>query len=209
MNESAMWDLIHAERARFVQTLMTLSAEQWHHDTLCGGWDVQQTTGHVLAGAEQTTGHFIARFAASLFRFNVMTDVDVQRLGSLAPEVLINRLRATVTTTNHPPAPIAAMLGEVVAHQEDICQPLGIESGVADAALIATMESFANTAFPLGSKKRIEGLTLTTSQPAWTHGAGPLVEGPAKSMMLAMVGRRSALAKLSGDGLAELTHRLN
>jgi uncharacterized protein (TIGR03083 family) len=144
-----------------------------------------------------------------LFRFNVMTDVDVQRLGSLAPEVLINRLRATVTTTNHPPAPIAAMLGEVVAHQEDICQPLGIESGVADAALIATMESFANTAFPLGSKKRIEGLTLTTSQPAWTHGAGPLVEGPAKSMMLAMVGRRSALAKLSGDGLAELTHRLN
>jgi uncharacterized protein (TIGR03083 family) len=209
MNEAAMWDLIHAERARLVETLTTLSPEQWHHDTLCAAWNVQQTTGHILAGAEQTTGHFIARFAASFFRFNVMTGVDVQRLGSLSPEVLINRLRATVTTTNHPPAPIAAMLGEVVAHQEDICQPLSIDSGVADAALIATMEAFANTAFPLGSKKRIGGLTLTTSQPAWSHGGGPLVEGPAKFVMLAMVGRRAALAHLSGDGLGELTQRLN
>jgi uncharacterized protein (TIGR03083 family) len=209
MDEAAMWDLIHAERARLVQTLSTLSPEQWHHDTLCGDWDVQQTTGHILAGAEQTTGHFIARFAASLFRFDVMTKVDVQKLGSLAPEVLLKRLRATVTTTNHPPAPIAAMLGEVVAHQEDICQPLGIDSGVADEALIATMACFANTAFPLGSKKRIAGLTLSTSQPAWSHGSGPNVEGPAKSMMLVMVGRRSALAHLSGDGLGELTQRLN
>ena len=209
MNEAAMWDLIHAERARLVQTLTTLTPEQWHHNTLCDGWDVQQTTGHVLAGAEQTTVHFIARFAASFFRFNVMTAGDVRHLGALAPEVLINRLRATVTTTNHPPAPIAAMLGEVVAHQEDICEPLGIESGVADAALVATMEAFANTAFPLGSKKRIAGLTLTTTQPAWSHGSGPAVQGPAKAMMLAMVGRRSALSRLSGDGLAELTHRLN
>ena len=204
-----MWDLIHVERARLVQTLTTLSPDQWHHETLCEGWDVQHATGHVLAGAEQTTGHFLARFAASLFRFNVMTEGDVRRLGSLAPEVLINRLRATVTTTNHPPAPIAAMLGEVVAHQEDICQPLGIESGVSDAALIGTLEAFANTAYPLGSKKRIAGLTLTTTQPTWSHGSGPGVEGPAKFVMLAMVGRRSALAHLSGDGLGELTQRLN
>jgi uncharacterized protein (TIGR03083 family) len=162
----------------------------------------------VLAGAEQTTGHFIARFAASLFRFDVMTQVDVQRLATLTPQALVTRLLATASTTNHPPAPIAAMLGEVVAHQEDICQPLGIASGVADDALIATMATFANTGFPLGSKKRVAGLTISASSPAWSHGSGPTVEGPAKSVMLAMVGRRSALSDLTGDGVAELTKRL-
>jgi uncharacterized protein (TIGR03083 family) len=209
MNETSMWELIHAERARLSDTLAALEPEQWEHDTLCKGWNVRQTTGHVLAGAEQTTAHFLSRFAASLFRFDVMTKVDVQRYGALAPGVLVTRLRATTTTTNHPPAPIAAMLGEVVAHAEDICQPLGISSGVADEALIATLDAFANTGFPLGSKKRVAGLSLKANDIAWSHGSGPSVEGPAKSLMLVMVGRSTKLADLSGAGVGELTRRLS
>jgi uncharacterized protein (TIGR03083 family) len=208
MNEATMWKLIHAERARLAQTLSTLTPEQWTHATLCEDWNVQLTTAHVLAGAEQTTGNFVRRFAASSFRFNVMTGVDAQRLGTLAPEVLVTRLLATVTTTNHPPAPIGAMLGEIVAHQEDICQPLDLSSGVADEAVVATLEFFANAGFPLGAKKRVAGLALGASDLNWTHGSGPKVEGPGKLLMLAMVGRPSALTNLSGDGVAELTRRL-
>jgi uncharacterized protein (TIGR03083 family) len=208
MNEAAMWRLIHAERARLAQTLSTLTPEQWTHATLCEDWNVQLTTAHVLAGAEQTTGNFVRRFAASSFRFNVMTGADAQRLGALAPEMLVTRLLATVTTTNHPPAPIGAMLGEIVAHQEDICQPLDLSSGVADEAVVATLEFFANAGFPLGAKKRVAGLALSASDLNWTHGSGPKVEGPGKLLMLAMVGRPSALTNLSGDGVAELTRRL-
>ena len=39
---------------------------------------------------------------------------------------LVARLRARTTTTNHPPAPVMAMLGEIVVHGEDIRRPLGI-----------------------------------------------------------------------------------
>jgi uncharacterized protein (TIGR03083 family) len=209
MNETSMWELIHAERARLSDTLAALDPEQWEHATLCKGWNVRQTAGHVLVGAEQTTFGFISRLAASLFRFNVMTKTDVKRYGALAPGVIVTRLRATTTTTNHPPAPISAMLGEVVAHGEDICQPLGISSGVADEALIATLEVFVNAGFPLGSKKRVTGLSLKANDLAWSHGSGPLVEGPAKSLMLVMVGRTAKLADLSGAGVGELTRRLN
>ncbi|MGA2294648.1 MAG: maleylpyruvate isomerase family mycothiol-dependent enzyme [Acidimicrobiales bacterium] len=208
MNEAAMWSLIHAERARLAQTLSTLTPEQWAHSTLCGEWNVQLTTAHVVAGAEQTTGNFVRRFAASAFRFDVMTSQDAQRIGTSAPELLIKRLLATVTTTNHPPAPITAMLTEIVAHQEDICQPLDINSGVTDEALVATLEFCANAGFPLGSRKRVAGLALGASDLKWTHGSGPKVEGPGKLLMLAMLGRRPALTNLSGDGVAELTSRL-
>jgi hypothetical protein len=137
-----------------------------------------------------------------------MTSVDAQRIGASAPEQLISRLLATVTTTTHPPAPIAAMLTEIVAHQEDICQPLDISSGVADEALVATLEFAANAGFPLGSRKRVAGLALGASDLKWTHGAGPKVEGPGKLLVLAMLGRRPALTNLSGDGVAELTRRV-
>jgi hypothetical protein len=100
------------------------------------------------------------------------------------------------------------MLGEIVAHQEDICQPLNVNSGVADEAVVATLEFFANAGFPLGAKRRVAGLSLGASDLAWTHGSGPKVEGPGKLLMLAMVGRPSALTNLSGDGVAELTRRL-
>jgi uncharacterized protein (TIGR03083 family) len=208
MDETTMWGLIHTERARFCDTLASFTPEQWEHFTLCKGWNVHLVAGHVLAGAEQTTGGFLKGLASSGFRFNVMTQNDVVRNAKLSPGELVTRLRATVTTTNHPPAPIAAMLGEVVAHAEDICQPLGVNSGVADEALIATLQAFANTGFPLGSKKRVEGLTISPNDLAWSHGSGPKVEGPGKALVLAMVGRTAALKDLSGDGVPELTRRL-
>jgi uncharacterized protein (TIGR03083 family) len=208
VNETATWDLIHQERARLADTLSRLSPEQWSHPSLCDGWNVQLMTGHVVAGAEQTTGHFLSGFAASLFRFDVMTDVDAHRLGALAPDVLVQRLRATTTTTNHPPAPITAMLGEVVAHAEDICLPLGLTSGVSNEAMVETLTTFANSGFPIGSKKRVTGLTLHATDLGWSHGAGPVVEGPATWLMLAMLSRPSSLPHLTGDGVAILNSRL-
>jgi uncharacterized protein (TIGR03083 family) len=208
VSEEETWNLIHAQRALLAVTLATLTPEQWGVPSLCEGWSIREVAGHVVAGAEQTTTNFLVRFAASLFRFNVMTDTDARRVGALDPDELIARLRMTVTTTNHPPAPIGAMLGEVVAHTEDICQPLGLESGTPDNALVGCLEVFTRSGFPLGSKKRVEGLTLSATDLGWNHGSGPTVEGPGKAVMLAMVGRTSALKDLSGDGVDELRRRI-
>jgi len=208
MNEATTWQLIHAERARLADTLATLSSEQWAQPSLCAGWTVQLTAGHVVAGAEQTPAHFMTRLAESLFRFDVMTDVDARRIGAASPAVILERLRATTTTTNHPPAPISAMLGEVVAHTEDICQPLGISSGVAEAALVGALAMFVNAGFPIGSKKKVLGLTFRANDLDWTYASGPNVEGPGVWLMLAMLSRPTSIAHLSGDGVAELARRI-
>jgi len=71
---------------------------------------------------------------------------------------------------------------------------------------VADAESAMNIGFP--AKKRIAGLKLRATDVDWTHGDGPEVTGPAEALIMAMGGRRAALADLSGDGLATLAGRL-
>jgi hypothetical protein len=59
----------------------------------------------------------------------------------------------------------------------------------------------------LGGKNRSSGLTLRATDADWSAGSGPVVSGPALSLVLAITGRPAALADLSGDGLAALRAR--
>jgi hypothetical protein len=49
--------------------------------------------------------------------------------------------------------------------------------------------------------------TLRATDADWSVGSGPVVSGPALSLVLALTGRPTALADLSGDGLAALRSR--
>ena len=208
MDDTATWKLIHKERAAIADTLTTLTAAQWATPSLCGGWSVRETAAHIVLGAEQTTPHFLGRMAANGFRFNTMMDRDARRTGVLAPDELIGRLRARVTTTNKPPAPAMTMLGEVVVHSDDIRRPLGLENLSSPDVLIACLEMYKNASFPVGTKKRIDGLRLVATDVDWSHGTGPEVTGPAMSIVMAMTGRAAGLDELGGEGLATLRRRM-
>jgi len=60
----------------------------------------------------------------------------------------------------------------------------------------------------LGAGRRIRGLRLRATDIDWAHGDGPEVTGPGEALLMAMSGRRAALADLSGPGLATLAKRL-
>lgn len=208
MDNRRTWELIHAERARLFSTLSPLSDEQWTHSSLCEGWTVLTVAGHVVAGAEQTAGHFMGRFVASGFRFNTMVDVDARRVIAAGPEAMLARFRSTLSATNHPPAPIVAMLGEVVAHGEDIRRPLGIRTEVSEEAIVTCLNMYVTMGFPVGSKKNAANLSFRADDVDWSHGSGPLVSGPAMSLLLAIVGRPMGLNELAGDGVGELRRRI-
>jgi uncharacterized protein (TIGR03083 family) len=208
MDDTTTWKLIHKERAATADTLTTLTAAQWAQPSLCGDWSVRETAAHIVLGAEQTTPHFLARMAANGFRFNTMMDRDARRTGALAPDELIARLRARVTTTNKPPAPALTMLGEVVVHSDDIRRALGLQHDSNPDVLIACLEMYKNTSFPVGTKKRIDGLRLVATDVDWSHGAGAEVTGPAMPMVMAMTGRAAGLDDLGGEGLATLRRRM-
>jgi uncharacterized protein (TIGR03083 family) len=208
MDDTATWKLIHKERAAIADTLTTLTAAQWATPSLCGGWSVRETAAHIVLGAEQTTPHFLGRMAANGFRFNTMMDRDARRTGVQAPDELIARLRARVTTTNKPPAPAMTMLGEVVVHSDDIRRPLGLETQSSPDVLIACLDMYKNASFPVGTKKRIDGLRLVATDVDWSHGTGPEVTGPAMPIVMAMTGRAAGLDELGGEGLATLRRRM-
>jgi len=202
------WRLIHAERAALADTLEGLSPDQWAVPSLCDGWSVRLLAAHILAGAEQTGPHFMLGMAANGFRFNAMMRRDAQRLGALTPADIVRRLRARTTTTNHPPAPVMAMLGEVVVHGEDLRRPLGLRADPSPEATVACLDMYETASFPVGGKKRITGLRLVAADVGWSYGAGPEVSGPGLAVMLAMTGRPAGMTGLTGDGVEILRGRL-
>jgi uncharacterized protein (TIGR03083 family) len=145
---------------------------------------------------------------ANAFRFDTMIDRDARRLGRLSPKEIVERLRARTTTTNHPPAPVMAMLGEVVVHGEDIRRPLGLPGETAAEATVPCLDMFKDANFPLGSKRRVAGLRLVATDVDWSHGAGPEVSGSGLSLLLAMTGRPAGLDGLTGNGVVDLRARL-
>ena len=150
----------------------------------------------------------MSHMLANGFRFNRMIDRDARAAGALAPAEIIERLRARTSTTNGPPAPGMTMLGEVLVHGEDIRRPLGLTADHRPEAVVACFEMFKTTSFPVGTKKRIEGLRIVPDDVEWSHGDGPSVTGPSRSLLLAMTGRSGALGDLGGEGLSTLRARM-
>jgi uncharacterized protein (TIGR03083 family) len=129
-------------------------------------------------------------------------------LGQLPSDEIVSRLRARTTTTNRPPAPVTAMLGEVVVHGADVRRSLGLAGTPSPDAAVACLDMYTTASFPVGGKKRIRGLQLTATDTEWTHGDGPEVRGPATSLLLAMTGRAAGVDGLTGDGVPTLRERL-
>lgn len=207
MTTTVTWDHIHAERSAMADTWETLTPEQWAAASWCTGWTVHAAAGHILAAAEQTYPNFAKEFLLAGFRFDVFADRAAQRLAEVPPEQLVRRLRARTTTTNHPPAPVVVMLGEILVHGADIRRPLGIDHEVPADSLVAVADNYVKTNVLLGAKRRVDGLRLRAIDVDWTHGDGPEVTGPLLSMILAMSGRTGALADLDGNGTEVLAGR--
>jgi uncharacterized protein (TIGR03083 family) len=207
MKTTEIWAHIHAERSDLADTLGTLGDEQWATVSWCEGWSVLETTGHVVAAAEQTFPGFYKEMALAGFRFNVFTARGASRLAEAGPDELVRRLRARTSTTNHPPAPVIAMLGEIIVHGEDIRRPLAETHHSPEAALVALADSWKNSNLLIGAKRRMTGLHFVASDVEWSHGQGPEVSGPLQSLILAMTGRRGSLQDLEGEGLHVLAGR--
>jgi uncharacterized protein (TIGR03083 family) len=207
MKSEEIWKHIHSERAQMAETWAALSPEQWAAASWCEGWSVQDTAGHVLSSAEQTPPNFYKELTSAGFRFNVFTDRSARRLASIGPDELVRRLRARTSTTNHPPAPVMAMLGEIVVHGEDIRRPLGLKHQSPERAQVALADNWKNSNLLIGGKRRISGLRLRATDIEWAHGDGPEVSGPLISLIMALTGRKAALPDLTGEGVATLGSR--
>ena len=204
MNTAETWKYIHTERAIMADTLSELSTEQWAAPSWCGQWTVRKTAAHILVAAEQTPGRFYLQLLQAGMRFDTYAEQTAQALTGLGSSDLVARLRTRTLTTNRPPAPTIAMLGEIVTHGGDIRMPLGLTHRPDDAALVAVADNYSRTNLLIHAKKRITGLRLTATDADWSTGTGQEVTGPLLFLILAMSGRRQACRDLAGEGVAKL-----
>lgn len=208
-DDTQVWSMIHTERAAVADMIEQLTPEQWQQPSLCAAWTVGTMAGHIVLAAEQTPGNFMKGMVSNGFAFNRYMNKATGERAGMGREEIVRRLRARTTTTNKPPAPAVAMLGEIVVHGEDIRTPLGLSRDVPQDALNACLEMYKKASFPVGGRKRIDGLRLIATDTGWSHGSGPEVSGPAMPLILAMTGRSAGLDRLSGDGVATMRQRMN
>jgi uncharacterized protein (TIGR03083 family) len=203
----SIWPTVHAERKALADDLADLTDEQWHTQSLCTDWTVQDVLAHLLATAKMTPPKFLAKFAGAGFNFTKFSAREVAREGAGGPAATLTAFQAAERRTSSPPGPKESWLGEVLVHGEDIRRPLGIAHDYPLPAVTRVLGFFSRSNAIIGSKNRIAGLTLKATDTDISLGSGPVVEGPAMSLLMAATGRTAALDDLAGPGLDELRSR--
>src|SRR3954447_25103405 len=207
MAKDSPWPVIRAERAALADDLTGLTDEQWQTPSLCADWTVHQALGHMTATAKTTPPRFFGKLVAAGFSFDRFSRKDVAAETADGPAATLAEFRRLVDATHAPPGPGDTWLGETIIHGTDIRRPLAIAHTYPTDSVVRSLDFFKTSNLLIGAKRRIAGLRLEASDAHWSTGEGPVVRGPALSLLMAMTGRRAVLDDLSGDGVATLRER--
>lgn len=201
------WTLVERERLALADLAGSLTDEQWDAPSLCEGWTVRDVVGHVNAVAK--TGLLGVLAGVVRARFDVDRYLaDAGRAEGTRPRAeLMADLRANAASRKLPPMiKPEDLFGDTLVHGQDVRRALGLQRAVDPDALRLVLDREKGNKM-LGVAKRVAGLRLVASDLDWSHGEGPEVCGPAEAILMAILGRKHALADLTGPGLETLASR--
>ena len=214
MTES-LRELVDDERRALIDTLGSLTDEQWQVPSLCSGWRVVDVAAHLawapvlgpVAGAVA-----MARHGFSMNRMIAGSAVAWSARGRGAILEQLERNRATGARPIGMPE--VAALADAVVHAIDVRRPLGLAHPVPPAA-VAQVAGFAlATPWPLNAviggstRRRVTGVRLVVPEAGWDHGDGPEVTLSSEAAIRLTYGRPVAPDELSGEGAPVLRERL-
>ena len=202
------WPAIASERKSLVPALADLPAEAWNRPSLCAGWSVRDVVAHLVATARMTPPAFVGKMARARFRFDEMSRREIERITAGASDrELVDSFAALTEARTAPPGPAMSWLGETIVHGEDIFRALGPYREHPREHLVAVADFYASSNLLIGTKRRIEGVRLRTTDADWAHGTGPEASGRMVALVMAMTGRAAALDDLTGEGVSTLRER--
>jgi uncharacterized protein (TIGR03083 family) len=211
IDEQVVSEQVAAELGELAALLDALRPEEWEHPTLCERWNVRQVVGHVVGGYDPrlTVWRAVAGTVRHGLRVDRYIDADARRHeAGRRPEELVAALQSVdLSRGTGAFAPAAHRLRDHLVHQQDIRRPLGRSRPIPEERLVAVLDASYRSR---GRRpvKVARGLSFAATDLEWTAGAGPLVAGPAESLILALNGRPVVVPELSGDGLDTLRRRL-
>ncbi|HEY5013063.1 MAG TPA: maleylpyruvate isomerase family mycothiol-dependent enzyme [Acidimicrobiia bacterium] len=205
--------MIDAERKDFAGLCDALTADQWNAASLCSAWRVRDVTSHVVEVATLSGLQLFARLPRYGFRLNAMIEHEAIKHGNAtSPEALCAEIRTLVGLRRALPGvkPPGVLAGEMI-HQQDIRRALHIDRSIDPARVeIALLDVNGTSAKILPGKKRAAGLFLHAIDVDWQTGesSSPEVAGTGEALLMAMAGRGTALADLTGTGVDTMRARM-
>jgi uncharacterized protein (TIGR03083 family) len=196
------------ERDALVGDLRSLSPDQWRSATLCGEWDVEEVVAHLGAASRLSFPGWLRSMIGARFDADVHNRRRLEEFRGSSVEETLARF-TEIGPIGLPRKESVGGLGEMIVHGEDIRRPLGIRHTPDTEGLVAVATFFATKDFAVNSKTLVEGLRLRALDAGFVAGDGPEVRGRLLDLVMAMAGRREAVADLEGDGVAELLGRLS
>jgi uncharacterized protein (TIGR03083 family) len=198
-------DEFEAEQAEFVALCRGLSDDQWARPSLCQEWTVRQTVVHAAWHIHRTLGDVAGTLLTTLVHGAAQASAD---------QVARDEIRSTSGLIEWLATPGKCGIvnfGELLIHQQDIRRPLDLARRVSAERVRPVLEysltKAGSTTLVPGASKRAAGLQLVATDMEWTAGDGAEVHGPAEALLMAVNGRRAALADLEGPGVKLLEAR--
>lgn len=200
--------LARAERADLADLLSGLTPAQWDAPSLCAGWRVRDVVAHMFSYDALGPLGLVRRFVTGGLHLDRVNAAGVAGSAGHSTDELLTLARGRP----HPRGLIRAFGGRIaltdaLVHHQDIRRPLGLPRHVPADRLLVVLP-FACFAPPIGAATRIRGLRLVATDLDWATGDGPVVEGPAEALLLAIAGRPGITPDLAGPGLPTLAGRI-
>ncbi|WP_448629446.1 maleylpyruvate isomerase family mycothiol-dependent enzyme [Cellulomonas soli] len=198
------WSAIAAERTALVTDLENLTPGQWSHPTLCAAWSVEDVVAHLTAAARTGRWAWLRSIVGARFDADLHNERRLAEHRGATPEATLAEFRSVVDARTAPTRDLWAWLGEVVVHAADIREPLGLTSRTPVDVAAAVAVGYARKDFAVNSRSAAKGLRLQATDSAFEIGSGPVAQGTTLDLVLAMAGRSTAAARLTGEGAAQL-----
>jgi uncharacterized protein (TIGR03083 family) len=206
------FSLVADERRRLADALTEFTADEWVSPSLCAGWTVHQVAAHLNVPFEVKTLSFALGMLKARGNFDVANQrFAVELAERMDPAACIEGLRRNAEHRFTPPGfGPEAPLTDVVVHGCDLLQPVGRSLAVGPDALRVVLPFVVGRAGTRGfGAAKVDDLRFVATDVDQTAGgAGPTVEGPARSLVAAVLGRTPFMADLSGPGAEVLAQRL-
>jgi uncharacterized protein (TIGR03083 family) len=195
--------MIADERTDLLEFLRTLSAQEWVTPSLCHGWRVRDVVAHLLWD-DISVGRYVL-VGARYRQPDRVNQHYVDEAKKLSTSELMTKLASTIHGGWISRVTPAGVLADLVVHHQDIRRPLNKPRTIEQARLRHTLDHPNRFAKP---RRFMAGLKFTATDMNWSTGRGPEVRGCGEALALAIVGRAAVVGELTGDGVAELAHRM-
>src|SRR5262252_7741586 len=99
-SRTEIWPLIHEQRTKLEELLVTLSDAEWETPSLCQGWRVGDVVAHCIQTHLVTPWSLVGDWIGSGFSLKARNARGVARRRSLSPLELLGAYRASAGRTS-------------------------------------------------------------------------------------------------------------